>query len=56
MNIITIGDRVTVTPDYGNEFFATVVGFTEGNMVLVKDRCGNVTYVATFQVSNEDVW
>jgi hypothetical protein len=56
MNIITIGDRVTVTPDYGSEFTATVVGFTEGNRVLVKDRSGNVTYVASFQVSYEDAW
>jgi hypothetical protein len=56
MNIITIGDRVTVTPDYGNEFIATVVGFTEGNRVLVKDGSGNVTYVVSFQVSHEDMW
>jgi hypothetical protein len=56
MNIITIGDQVTVTPHYGNEFIATVVGFIEGNKVLVKDRSGNVTYVVSFQVSHEDVW
>jgi hypothetical protein len=55
MNIITLGDRVTVTPDYGNEFIATVVGFIEGKRVLVKDRSGKITYVASFQVSDEAV-
>jgi biotin-(acetyl-CoA carboxylase) ligase len=56
MNIITVGDRVTVTPDYGGEFIATVVGFTENNRVLVRDKSGNVIDVASFQVSDEHIW
>jgi hypothetical protein len=51
-HIITLGDRVTVTPDDGNQFIGTVVGFAEGNWVMVKDRSGNVTYAISFQVSD----